>query len=306
MSLELFLDMMMVERGAAHNTLESYARDLHHFTKYCQKRNEDLMTLKECLIQDYLRALVQEGMAQSSVARRRSAIKQYYRFCQQEELRADNPAALLEGAKSARSLPKVLSQEEVSLLLDTAQSMAEQTKEPEDLRLHALVELLYATGIRVSELVSLPLDALRMEQDLLLVAGKGNKERIIPVSTAARRAIENYKQARGCFVAGPRSRHFAFPSTSRQGHMTRQRFGQLLKALAIEAGIAPKRISPHVLRHAFASHILHNGADLRMVQAMLGHSDISTTQIYTHVENERLNDLVKDCHPLNKMDLAYG
>ena len=298
MSIDLFIDMMAVERAAALNTLESYRRDLSYFQAYCSAQHQELLSVDEALLRVYLQNLYKEGQSPNSIARKRSALKQYYRFCQQEGLRQDNPAARLEGAKTQRSLPKVLSIAQVSQLLDYAKEQAESKDSPKTTRAHAFLELFYATGMRVSELAALPFTALRLQDDVLIIKGKGNKERLVPISAAAIKAIALYLPHRNSFLSHTKSRAFAFPSTGIEGHLTRQRIGQLLKALALEAGLDPETVSPHVLRHAFASHILHNGADLRIVQSLLGHKDISTTQIYTHVSNLRLQEMVQNCHPL--------
>jgi integrase/recombinase XerD len=249
--------------------------------------------------------MAERGFAASSLARRLSATRQLYRFLYAEGKRGDDPAAVLEGPKRALTLPKILSIAEVDGLLVQARANAENAELPKPLRLrHArllcLLEVVYATGLRVSELVALPASAARPDQRMLVVRGKGNKERLVPLNGAAKRAMSEYLQLRaesGHDANGAKSK-WLFPSFGEQGHLTRQHFARELKALGQACGIAPTRLSPHVLRHAFASHLLHNGADLRVVQTLLGHADISTTQIYTHVLEERLKTLVRDLHPL--------
>jgi integrase/recombinase XerD len=233
-------------------------------------------------------------LAPRTGARRLSALRQFYRFLYAEGLRGDEPTAALDSPHQGRPLPRVLSESEVDALLAAARSR----DGPEGLRLAALVEVLYATGLRVSELVALPLAAVRRDPRVLLVRGKGGKERMVPLGEPAREALSAYLEVRRRFCPAGRDPRWLFPSRAASGHLTRHRFAQLLKALAVEAGVDPGKVSPHVLRHAFASHLLEHGADLRAVQQMLGHADISTTQIYTHVLNERLRRLVETHHPL--------
>jgi len=243
----------------------------------------------------------ERGFKTSSLARRLSAVRQLFRFLYAEGKRGDDPAAVLEGPKRARTLPKILSIAEVDGLLTRVRGNAEDDKQPPSQRLRAarllcLLEVVYATGLRVSELVALPASAARRDQRMLVVRGKGGKERLVPLNQAAKRAMDEYLKLR--VEAKLDKSKWLFPSFGEQGHLTRQHFARELKALGQAGGIAPERLSPHVLRHAFASHLLHNGADLRVVQTLLGHADISTTQIYTHVLEERLKALVRDLHPL--------
>jgi integrase/recombinase XerD len=251
--------------------------------------------------------LSDRGFKASSLARRLSAVRQLYRFLYAEGKRADDPAAVLEGPKRGRSLPKVLSIAEVDKLLAQARGEMEDSKLSPAARLRAarllcLLEVVYATGLRVSELVALPAAAARRDQRMLVVRGKGNKERMVPLNQAAKRAMADYLTLRAEMERDEKTKEpqskWLFPSFGEQGHLTRQHFARELKVLGASSGIAPERLSPHVLRHAFASHLLHNGADLRVVQTLLGHADISTTQIYTHVLEERLKALVRDLHPL--------
>ncbi|WP_420548587.1 site-specific tyrosine recombinase XerD [Curvivirga sp.] len=294
--LENFLEMLMAERGAAANTIEAYRRDLLDINGFLSSGLEKADTNQ---LRQYLVALEKDGVKASTVARRLSAMRQYYRFLYDEGLAEDDPSGKLESPKLQRPLPKMLSEDEVDALL----VMAHQEKEPENIRLACLLELLYASGLRVSELVSLPYSSVLRDQDHMLVMGKGQKERLVPLSVPAREALVAYKAVRGWFFPkGVDESFYLFPSNSKEGHLTRQRVGQLLKELAINAGLEPKKVSPHVLRHAFASHLLNRGADLRVVQQLLGHADISTTQIYTHIQDEQLMKLVQAVHPLSKQD----
>ena len=302
----LFLDMLAAERGAAQNTLAAYHRDLEDFTSYLADAGCSIKSATTEDVRLYLGALSERGLRPASVARRLSAVRQLYRFLYAEGHRKDDPAAVLEGPKRSRPLPKILSLGEVDRLLrfaaerDPAAALSERLRAA---RLACLVELLYATGLRVSELVALPFAAARRDARVIVVRGKGNKERMVPLNDAAKRAMAEYLALRteaeedGRAAPAARSK-WLFPSTGGSGHLTRQHFARELKALAAAAGLRAAQVSPHVLRHAFASHLLHNGADLRVVQTLLGHADISTTQIYTHVLDERLKSLVRDLHPL--------
>jgi integrase/recombinase XerD len=300
--IELFLDMLAAERGAAANTLAAYRRDLADFSTALADRGGSLATASSEQVRDYLRTLSRRGLSAASVARRLSAIRQMFKFLSAEGIRADNPSRAIEAPKRGRPLPKVLSIGDVDRLLAAARAAAEDAERParERLRAHrllCLIELIYATGLRVSELLSLPISAAARRVDVLLVRGKGDKERVVPLNEAAKRAMADYlalRQALGESQGTP----WLFASFGESGHLTRQHFARELKALAAAAGLRAARISPHVLRHAFASHLLQNGADLRAVQMLLGHADISTTQIYTHVLDERLKSLVRDLHPL--------
>jgi len=296
--LEAFLEMLVAERGAAPNTVESYRRDLVDFAAVLARRGGAPETADGTVVRDYLAGLTRAGLAPTTAARRLSALRQFYRFLYAEGLRADDPTAAVDGPRRARRLPKVLGEAEVEALL----AAARRRRGPEGLRLVALLEVLYATGLRVSELVGLPNEAALRDPRVLVVRGKGGKERMVPLSTPARQALAAYRAVRDHFLGGPGGGRHLFPSRAAAGHLTRQRFAQLLKELAGEAGIEAGRVSPHVLRHAFASHLLNRGADLRSLQQMLGHADISTTQIYTHVLDERLKALVHDHHPLARTD----
>ena len=286
--------MLAAERGAADNTQAAYRRDLNHFIGWLAKRGRGADDAVPDDVRDYLTALNSAGLAPSTSARRLSALRQFFRFLYAEGLRGDDPSAAIDSPRRGRSLPKVLSEDEVDLLLAAACGI----EGPEGVRLVAMLEVLYATGMRVSELVELPLTAVQRDQDFLVVRGKGAKERLVPLNGPARDALAAYKAVRGGFMAEGEESRWLFPSRGKSGHLTRQRFGQMLKELAVAAGLDPGKVSPHVLRHAFASHLLAHGADLRSVQQMLGHADISTTQIYTHVLDARLKSLVADKHPL--------
>ncbi len=292
--------MMAVERGAALNTIESYGRDLNDFSLFVMNRSGDPGDARLEHIRDYLKMLDGKNVSAATIARRISVLRRFFKFLYAEKLRNDDPSASISSPKKAKSLPKFLSQKEVEMLLD----YVALKKGPSALRLIALLEILYATGLRVSELVGLPVSAITRDEKFLIVRGKGGKERMVPLSKPAQDATRNYFEVRQKFVkrVTPNSDQnpWLFPSRGIQGHLTRSRFSQLLKDLSEEVGIPKSRISPHILRHSFASHLLANGADLRSLQQMLGHSDISTTQIYTHVLSERMTALVTDVHPLSK------
>jgi integrase/recombinase XerD len=300
--IELFLDMLAAERGASGNTLAAYRNDLEDLSAHLRASRSTIANATTDSLRKFLASLAERGFKSSSLARRLSAVRQLYRFLYAEGKRGDDPAAVLEGPKHAHSLPKVLSIADVDALLKTARANSDNTKQPPLQRLRAarllcLLEVVYATGLRVSELVTLPAAAARRDQRMLVVRGKGGKERLVPLNKQAKRAMAEYLELRGKADRDKESK-WLFPSFGEQGHLTRQHFARELKALGAACGIQSWRLSPHVLRHAFASHLLHNGADLRVVQTLLGHADISTTQIYTHVLEERLKTLVRDLHPL--------
>ena len=304
--LTSYIETITAERGVAANTVESYTRDLTDFLGYLEAADCPLTEAKPAHITAYLRSQAAAGLGPASRARRLSAIRQFMKFLVAENVIAENPAFAIAGPKRERTLPKTLSVAEVDKLIETAEAQVQATTGKEHaraIRFHCLLELLYATGMRVSELVSLPASVLRGDGRMLNIKGKGGRERQVPLSNPARQALNRYL---GLDESGqpqehlPRARmsKWLFPSSSAEGHLTRQRFAQDLKELAKVAGIAPERVSPHVLRHAFASHLLDRGADLRAVQQLLGHADISTTEIYTHVLEERLKKLVQEHHPL--------
>lgn len=299
--IELFLDMLTAERGASGNTLDAYRRDLGGYALFLRARNSSVANAATDNVRGYLAELAKRGLAPASSARKLSAIRQLHRFLYAEGKRGDDPAAVLEGPRRGRPLPKILSVDEVTKLFEAAHAAATATgiTRAEVLRVSRLVcllEVLYASGLRVSELIALPAAAARAEGDSIIVRGKGNKERMVPLGKAARNAMRAYLKLLSESKSG--GTRWLFPSFGASGHVTRQHVARELKALAAAAGIDARKMSPHVLRHAFASHLLANGADLRVVQALLGHADISTTQIYTHVLDERLKSMVRDLHPL--------
>jgi integrase/recombinase XerD len=299
----LFLDMLAAERGAAANTLEAYRRDLADYLAYLAEAGSASLQATSATVRGFLASLEERGLKASSAARRLSAVRQFHRFLYAEGYAGADPTAAVAAPKQGRGLPKVLSVDEVDRLLTTAREAAEQADAPAPERLRAarmvcLLELLYATGLRVSELIALPRSAARARERFLVVRGKGAKERLVPLTEAALEAARSWLallDASGR-AAGP----WLFPADSESGHLTRQAFARDLKAAAGAASLRADRVSPHVLRHAFASHLLQNGADLRVVQELLGHADISTTQIYTHVLDERLKSMVRDLHPLSE------
>jgi integrase/recombinase XerD len=304
--VEAFLEMMSAERGAAVNTLQSYERDLEDLHGFLAGRSVRLTEADAGDIGAYLSGLSRQGFKPSSQARRLSAMRQFYKFLYAEGLRTDDPTGIIDAPKKGRALPKTMGVDEVTRLLGQAEREATEAG-PQQLqrqRMLVLLELLYATGMRVSELVSLPARVLDQEGRFLMIRGKGNKERLVPLSHAAIAALKIYGRLQAAEKANakeaPPESPWLFPAASKEGYLPRQVFARDLKDLAIRASLAPSMISPHVMRHAFASHLLANGADLRVVQELLGHSDISTTQIYTHVLEERLHQLVQTHHPLAK------
>ena len=300
--VELFLDMQAAERGAGDNTLAAYRNDLADLTTHLRAGGRSIAIASTEDLRGFIAGLAERGFKPASVARRLSALRQLFRFLYAEGKRPDDPAAVLEGPKRGRALPKVLSIADVDRLLTQARNDAEDEKLSDAVRLRAarllcLLETVYATGVRVSELVALPASAAKRDQRMIVVRGKGGKERLVPLNQAAKRAMDEYLKLRAKGENKTQSK-WLFPSFGEAGHITRQHFARELKTLGARCGITAERLSPHVLRHAFASHLLHNGADLRVVQTLLGHADISTTQIYTHVLEERLKTLVRDLHPL--------
>jgi integrase/recombinase XerD len=300
--IEAFLDMMSAERGASKNTLDAYARDLADFHAGLARCGLDFKSAGREDVRRHLARLADSGMAGSSQARKLSALRQFLGFLYAEGFRPDDPSAAIDGPRRGRILPKVLSREDVERLIAVARTRAE--KNGEGARLLCIVEMLYASGLRISELAELPLAAVKNRDRVLFVIGKGGKERIAPLNGEARAAIESWLSMREDFLpegaACKAAERFLFPSRGREHHLTRRRCHQLLKELAVEAGIDPMKLSPHVLRHAFATHLLEGGADLRSVQTMLGHADIATTQIYTHIAGERLKATMESAHPLSK------
>jgi integrase/recombinase XerD len=292
--VEAFLEMLAAERGAARLTLGAYRTDLDDLSAFLTRRGTPVEKAATEDLRAYFARLADAGFAPRTAARRLSAFRQFYRFLVTEEVRRENPADALDAPRLGRPLPKLLAESEAATLI----AKAREGEGPEACRLVCLVELLYGAGLRVSELVGLPLAAARRDPRFLVVRGKGDKERLVPLGEPARQALAAYLAVRGHFLGEGESSRWLFPSRSREGHLTRRRCGQLLKELALKANIDPARLSPHVLRHAFASHLVDHGADLRSVQEMLGHADIATTQIYTHVLGERLQRLVAEHHPL--------
>jgi integrase/recombinase XerD len=295
--LRSFLEMLTAERGAAENTLQAYTRDLNDFMTFVERNGATITSVNTKLIQSYIQTLSTGGLSPASRARRLSCLRQLYKFLTAEGVIADDPSAGLSGPKRQRPLPRTLSVAEVDRLIAAS---ATRTQGPDShalfqaLRAHCLLELLYATGMRVSELVCLPRSVLRGDRQVFTIKGKGGRERLVPLNEPAREALDRYLAVAGRFDNSP----WLFPSKAAEGHVTRQAFAEDLKSVAEMAGIDPDRVSPHVLRHAFASHLLDRGADLRAVQQLLGHADISTTEIYTHVLQERLKKLVEEHHPL--------
>ncbi|PYF13027.1 integrase/recombinase XerD [Rhodobacter viridis] len=300
--IAVFLEAQSAEAGAARNTIDAYGRDLVDFIDFAAAKGFDLMTLGRDAVETWLIRLEAEGLAKSTRARRLSAVKQFYRFAYDEGWREDNPTLQISGPGKAKRLPKTLSVEEVEALLDAGRDQGRTAAE--QIRNRCLMELLYATGMRVSELVGLPVSAARGNPAMLMVRGKGDKERMVPLSHPAREALAAWLVTRDAAEEEARiarktpPSRYLFPSTGKEGHLTRQAFHALLKDIALAAGLDPARVTPHVLRHAFATHLLQGGADLRVIQTLLGHADLSTTEIYTHVLDERLKELVLGHHPL--------
>lgn len=293
--LESFLEMQSAERGASIHTLDAYRRDLLDYAGFLAKKGRVLTNGSAADVRAYLAALSGAGLKASTQARRLSAMRQLHRFLLDEDIRTDDPTSAVESPKRARPLPKIVTETQTQSLIDAAAGL----EGAEALRLLCIVELLYASGLRVSELVTLPLASVSGERRTIMVKGKGGRERLVPLGAPAREAIKAYLGVRNRFLPQlEKAQRFLFPSRGREGHFTRRRVAQLLKDLAVQAGIDPRKLSPHVLRHALASHLVAHGADLRSVQQLLGHADIATTQIYTHVQDERLRKLVAEKHPL--------
>ena len=294
---EAFLEMMAVERAAAKNTLTAYSKDLSDAQGFLAARKRDLAGASAEDIEAYFQALSDRGLSPATAARRRASVRQFYRFVLGEGWREDDPSRRVDAPKQGRPLPKVLSRDEVDRIIAAAGAK----DGAQGLRLGCMVELIYASGLRISELTALPLAALARDPAYLIVKGKGGKERLAPLNDAARAAVKAYLAVRSKFLPkGDRSNPWLFPSRGKAGRLTPRRFAQVLDEAAAGAGIDPERVSPHVLRHAFATHLLEGGADLRVVQKLLGHADIATTQIYTHVASDRLREVVQTRHPLAK------
>ncbi len=303
--ISTFLEAQAAELGAATNTLLAYGRDLKDFSDWLTRRKSGFSEADRDRIEGYLIDCDAQGLSRSTRARRLSAIKQLYRFAFEEGWRESNPAIQIKGPGRPKRLPKTLDVPEVDRLLATARRTGRS--DADKIRNTCLMELLYATGMRVTELVSLPVSSARGDPRMLLVLGKGGKERMVPLSPPAREALADWLQARDAaeekaVSKGGQASRFLFPSRGKSGHLTRHRFFLLVKELAIEGGVSPEKVTPHTLRHAFATHLLANGADLRSIQTLLGHADVATTEIYTHVLDERLSELVLEHHPLAKDD----
>ena len=295
--LRQFLQMMAVERNAAKSTLEAYGRDMTDMADSLGVSATGLLGLGENDVARYFEGLSERGLASASLQRKRSAARQFYRFCVAENLMTADPSRKIAAARKGLKLPKILSRDEVDALIKAA----DEKDAHQAIRLQCLIEMAYASGMRISELVGLRLDAVARDPAFLIVKGKGGVERLVPLNPSARLAIKDYLEIRDMFVgAKDKNNAFLFASRGAEGHLTRRRVGQLLDEAADNAGIDRARVSPHVLRHAFATHLLEGGADLRVVQTLLGHADISTTQIYTHVAGERLREVVESHHPLAK------
>jgi integrase/recombinase XerD len=300
-TLESFLEMLAAERGASTNTISAYRNDLEQYLEFLGRIRRSIGSAESADVRAFIDSFKSRGMSAATQARALSAVRQLHKFLFSEGMREDDPSSLVDAPRKGRPLPKILSVDEVDQLLELAEEKAQGSNDGaanvKALRLYALVETLYATGMRVSELVGLPATAARAEGGFLMIRGKGGKERMVPLTDRAINAIQCYRSAVAT-DANPIARRYLFPSRSANGPLTRQVFAREMKSLAIAAGLNPAKVSPHVLRHAFASHLLENGADLRAVQQLLGHSDISTTQIYTHVLSERLRKVVEQAHPL--------
>lgn len=293
--IENFLDMMSAERGASTNTLAAYRRDLLDFGAALARAGATFRSAAASDVKRYIASL--SGMAASTQARRLSSLRQFFAYLYGESIRKDDPTGTIDSPRRERPLPKILSRADIEALIATARD----GKEAEALRLVCILEILYASGLRVSELANLPIAAARNRDGFLLVMGKGRKERLAPLNTAARKAMKDYLTVRAeFFPRGAKESKYLFPSRSAEGHLTRRRLHQMLKELALKANLDPDKLSPHVLRHAFATHLVEGGADLRSVQIMLGHADIATTQIYTHVASDRLREVMLSAHPLAK------
>lgn len=300
--IDAFIESMQAERGVSNHTAEAYRRDLTDLAAFLAAKKTNMQTANSDHLEKWMMQLSKASFATSTIARKCSSVRQFYQFMLSEKERSDNPALKLELPKKAQTLPKYLSEEDIDRLF----AVVKEDTSTGGIRLNAMLELLYATGMRVSELVSLKMNALQISKagniqsrhNMLAIKGKGNKERMVPLTTASIEALNDYLKVRDCFLTD-KGKPYLFCAAGNEGYLTRQRFGQLLKEVGVKAGINPSHISPHVIRHCFATHLLNHGADLRVVQELLGHSDISTTQIYTHVLSERMKKLVKEHHPLS-------
>ena len=298
--VELFIEKITAE-GAALNTVESYGRDLRCFSDFTKARNRKPEDASQEIIHQYFQYLSKAGRSKKTSSRHLSTLRQFFQYLFLDRIREDDPTVAIDSPGLSQRIPKYLSVNEVDLLLQQSRLRPGI----EGIRLIALLEIIYATGMRVTELVGLSVTAISRDRQMLVIRGKGEKERMIPLSEPAIDALKNYLLIRERFIpknsAKPPTQNWLFPSRSKNGHLTRIRFSQLLKDLAVDAGLPKNKVSPHILRHSFASHLLANGADLRSLQQMLGHSDIATTQIYTHVLDERLKLVIDESHPLSKL-----
>lgn len=301
--VEQFLEMMIAERSVATDTISAYKRDLQNFLGYCHSEKKNLIRIKRDDIEKFLASLSQSGISAQTIARKLSVLRQIFAFLYSEKQRSDDPTSSVDTPKIPKRLPTTLTQSDIMLLLEAAQT----DNSAKGIRLQAMLELMYGAGLRVSELVSLKLSNLQIREggtevdvDFLLVRGKGNKERLVPINDKSRAALSRYLAVRHQFLGNQKSSFWLFPYHRAVGYITRQKFGVMLKELAVKANIDPVKFSPHTLRHSFATHLLEGGADLRVIQELLGHSDISTTQVYTHIAGDRLNKLVQEHHPLGK------
>ena len=299
--IEAFLEMMAAERAAARNTLTAYGKDLADAQGFLAGQGADLSSASAEAIEAYFADIGARGLSPATAARRRASVRQFYRFVLGERWREDDPSRRVDAPKKGRPLPKILSRAEVDRLIAAAAARDGAPNGPHALRLACMVELIYASGLRISELIALPLAALARDPAYLIVKGKGGKERLAPLNQPARDAVKAYLPVRPAFFAkGTKDSPWLFPSRGQGGRLTSRRFAQLLDEAAVDAGVDPAKVSPHVLRHAFATHLLEGGADLRVVQTLLGHADIATTQIYTHVAQDRLREVVETKHPLGR------
>lgn len=289
--IEAFLEVIVAERGASPRTVAAYRSDLEDLESFLIARSVKIEKAQEKDVSDYMSIVVKNGLSARTQSRRLSAIREFYRFLYSEDIRKDNPTELIDPPKIGKALPKYLNEAEIVALL--------QASEEKDFRLKVMLEILYASGMRVSELVSLPLSAVLHDNTMIMITGKGNKQRLVPLNDPARLAIDKWLIERERYMRKARSSKWLFPSSGKQGYLTRDAFFKALKKIALQAGINPSRVSPHVIRHSFASHLIAHDADLRSVQKMLGHADIATTEIYTHVMEERLKKLVETKHPLS-------
>ncbi len=304
--VEQFLEMMVSERASAADTVAAYRRDLLGFLGYCLENKIRITNISREGIESFLVYLARSEVSSQTIARKLSVLRQLFAFLYSEKYRLDDPAVTIESPKIPKRLPSTLSQDDVLLLLNAART----DNSPKGIRLQAMLELMYGAGLRVSELVSLKLSALQIREgtekvdvDFIIVRGKGNKERVVPINGKVREALSAYLGVREVFLGEQKTSLWLFPYHRAVGYITRQQFGVMLKELAVKADIDPNKFSPHTLRHSFATHLLEGGADLRVIQELLGHSDVSTTQIYTHVAGGRLNKLVQEHHPLGKKKL---